>query len=151
MAFTGSSMACSARRGVNARRRFAGRRLTQRRQGPKAQRMRHLILDALTLKLCAEFLPLTSKSSDRPQRPNAPMARQRPFFYFGHRSEVQQRKDGNGASRQRHEFHRKARAAFVNKRDRADVVPCWATRDTLKLSCSRARKIACCSDETSGN
>jgi hypothetical protein len=35
----------------------------------------------------------------------------------------QQRNDGNGMSRQRHEFHRATLAAFVNQHDRADVVP----------------------------
>jgi hypothetical protein len=39
----------------------------------------------------------------------------------------QQRDDGDSAACQRHEFHRAALAAFVNKHDRADVVlakPC---------------------------
>ena len=35
----------------------------------------------------------------------------------------EQRNDGNGASRQRHEFHLAALVAFVDKNDRADVVP----------------------------
>ena len=35
----------------------------------------------------------------------------------------QQRDDGKGMSRQRHEFHCTAFAAFVNEHDRADVVP----------------------------
>ena len=35
----------------------------------------------------------------------------------------QQGDDGNGASRQRHEFHRVALAAFVNKYNCADIVP----------------------------
>ena len=34
----------------------------------------------------------------------------------------QQRDNGNGVSRQRHEFHRAALAAFVNEHDGANVV-----------------------------